>query len=386
MKEALMRLSTRAVHGVHPQPSVTEPIAPPISVASVYAHPDLDVLEAVAAGRRPAWHYRRYGHPNGRLLEETVAALEGGEDALACASGQSASLVLFWSALAKGDHVVSAQEIYGGTYSLLDRQGPRLGIEVSFVPCEPEAIERALRPNTRAIFFETITNPLIRVPDAKRIIGIAKKAGAAVFVDNTFATPVLARPLLWGADVVLHSGTKFLGGHGDAMSGLLVGKREFVRRARKLAVSLGAAVSPFDAWLTLRGVRTLSLRVRRASANAHRLAAFLSRKVRVHYPGLPRDPSHQVAEDLLNGAYGAMLSFDLGGWAAAKRFVKACRLVRLVPSLGDVATTMTHPARCSHAYLTPEERRRVGVGEGLIRVSTGVEDIEDILEEFRRAL
>jgi len=381
-----MRLSTRAVHNAREMPGPTEPVAPPIALASVYAFPDLDLLGDVSTGKRHAWFYRRYGHPNGRLLEESLAALEGGEDALACASGMSAATVLFWSALAKGDHLVAAQDIYGGTYAFLSQHGPRLGIETTFVEATPEAVERALRPNTKAVFFETVTNPRVRVPDAKRIVAIARRAGARVFIDNTFATPVLARPITWGADAVYHSGTKFLSGHGDAVCGVLVGSRDFVKRARKLAIGIGAVVSPLDAWLTLRGIRTLALRVRRASENARRLAEFLARKRRVHYPGLPSDPSHAAAKALLGGAFGPMLSFELPSLAAAKRFVRRSRLVRLVPSLGDVATTVSHPARSSHAALTPAERRRVGVTDGLVRVSTGIEDIDDLIEEFRRSL
>ncbi len=367
-----MKLSTKAVHTARETRGATEPIAPPISVASVYAFPDLDVLGDVSMGKRHEWFYRRYGHPNGRLLEESVAALEGAEDALACASGMTAALVLFWAGLEKGDHVVAARDVYGGTYAFLKKHGPRLGLETTFVPSDPAAFEREIRPATKAVFFETITNPLMIRADATEIVKVAKRAGARVFVDNTFATPVLARPLEWGADAVYHSGTKFLSGHGDAISGVIASSKAFIAKLRPLAISLGAVVSPLDAWLTLRGIRTLEVRVLKAQENARKLAAFLRRQrgvVNVHYPGL-----------------GPMLSFEVKDLTAAKRFFAGAELVKLVPSLGDVATTASHPARSSHAYLPRAEREAVGIRDGLIRVSTGLEDIADLIEDFKKAL
>ncbi len=365
-----MKLATKTVHVVRDQRGATEPIAPSISVASVHAFPDLDVLGDVSLGKRHEWFYRRYGHPNGRLLEEAVAGLEGAEDALACASGMSAALVLFWATLKPGDHLVAAQDVYGGTYSFLKKHAPRLGIDVTFVPSDAAAFERALRPATKALFFETVTNPLMNRPDGKRLCAIGKRAHARVYVDNTFATPILARPLSWGADVVYHSGTKFLSGHGDAISGVIAGSKELIAAMRSLAISLGAIVSPLDAWLTLRGLRTLDVRVRKASENAKKVAAFLKRtKVRVNYPG-----------------EGPMLSFELKNLAAAKKFVARAKLIKLVPSLGDVATTISHPARSSHAYLSREEREAIGVHDGLIRVSVGIEDITDLVEDFKNAL
>ena len=351
---------------------MTIPVAPAISVASVYEFPDLDVLGAVATGARHEWFYRRYGHPNGRLLEDAVASLEGAEDALACSSGMSAALVLFWATLEKGDHVVAAQDVYGGTHAFLKKHGPRLGLEVTFVPSEAAAFERAIRPSTKALFFETIAIPLMTRPDGRRICAIAKRAGARVYVDNTFATPVHARPLEWGADAVYHSGTKFLSGHGDAMSGVIAASKPLIATIRPLAISIGAVLSPLDAWLTLRGLRTLDVRVRRASENAKKLAAFLRRQkrvTRVNYGGV-----------------GPMISFEVKDIAAAKRFVSRAELVKLVPSLGDVATTMSHPARSSHAYLPRAEREAMGIRDGLIRVSTGLEDIRDLLEDFKNAL
>jgi len=246
---------------------------------------------------------------------------------------------------------------------------------------ELDVLERSIVKGVDLVAIETVSNPLVRVPDFLRIAKACKKVGALLVVDNTFATPFLCRPLEWGADVVFHSGTKFLNGHGDAVSGVVASSGRRIELLRKFAAGIGAGVSPMDAWLTLRGLKTLGLRIERASANAEKVADFLrrQRKVsKVHYPKPTR---------YLKPRRGAMLSFELrGGLKSASRFVKACRLIRLVPSLGDVTTTMTHPGRSSHAYLSPAERASLGVVDGLIRLSTGIEDIDDILGDLAQAL
>lgn len=375
---AKRRLATIAVH-TEPVAAGAEPLAPHITVSSVYAFPDLDALLEAAQGKRDQGFYRRYGHPNARMLETCVRDLEGGEDALACGSGMSTAMALFWTTLQRGDHLVAARDIYGGTYAFLQKEFGKLGVDVTFCESDPASVEAAMRPTTRAVFLETITNPLMRAPELPKIVEIAHRRGALAMVDNTFATPVHCRPLEQGVDVVYHSGTKFLGGHGDAVSGVLVGRADLVKRARKFAIGIGAVISPLDAWLTLRGVKTLGVRVERASSNADALAKRLARhsKVRRVHRAKPRPW-------LASG--GPMWSFDAGSLQAADRFLRACRLVQLAPSLGDVSTTTSHPARSSHAYLSPEERRKVGVTEGLIRVSTGIEDVADLLDDFEQAL
>ena len=372
--------STIAAHPPQETPSPSHPIAPPINLASVHRFPDLDTLLAASRGEKAAWSfYRRYGHPNGRMLEETVAALEGAEEALACTSGMSAVAAIFQGLCKSGDRVVASRELYGGTYAYLQKELPKIGVETAFVA--PAELPEAIRPGTRAVVVETISNPIIRVADFAAVSKAARKAGATLIVDNTFATPFLCRPLEWGADLVFHSGTKFLNGHGDATSGVICGPAALLKPMRKYTILAGGVITPMDAWLTLRGLKTLGIRVQRSSENAAALAKFLGRhrKVsRVCYPG---------ASKYLKPLRGPMLSFEVrGGVRAADRFVRACRLIELAPSLGDVTTTSSHPARSSHAYLSPADRAAVGVTDGLIRISTGIEDVADILEDLSQAL
>jgi cystathionine beta-lyase/cystathionine gamma-synthase len=371
---------TIAVHSAREFPGPSTPIAPHLTLASVHRFGDLESLTAASRGEAAPWaFYRRYGHANGRQLEETVAALEGAEDALACASGMSAALAIFSTLVGKGDRVVAARDLYGGTRSFLAREPGRRGVEVEFRPLEE--IERGVPAGTRLVIVETISNPLVRVADLARVARNARRAGALLVVDNTFATPFLCRPLEWGADLVYHSGTKLLNGHGDAVSGIVCGAAGLIKLLRKFAISVGATISPLDAWLTLRGLKTLGVRVARGCENAARMASFLARhpKVsRVHYPRAGRT---------LARYRGTILSFELrGGLRAASRFFRACRLIALAPSLGDVTTTSSHPARSSHAYLSEEERAAMGVTDGLVRLSAGLEDAEDLLEDLSRAL
>ena len=372
--------ATIATHSHREIESVSRPVVPPITLASVYEFGDLDTLLAAYKGGKSAWSfYRRFGHSNGRLLEETMAALEGTGDALACASGMAAVLTIFSGLLGKGDRIVAQRDLYGGTYAYLQNQVGRLGAEVTLV--DGEDLPAAIVPGTRIVVVETVSNPLIRVADLAAVGRAARRAGAILVVDNTFATPILCRPAEWGADVVFHSGTKFLNGHGDAVSGVICASRKLLGPMRAFAAGMGTGVSPLDAWLTLRGLKTLGLRVARASDNAVQVAALLSRHrkvARVNYPKPVR---------YLRPHRGPMLSFELrGGLRSAARFVRACRLIRLVPSLGDVTTTCTHPARSSHAYMSPAERALVVISDGLMRISTGIEDIADILEDLSQAL
>jgi cystathionine beta-lyase/cystathionine gamma-synthase len=372
--------STVCAHSAGEVETVSRPLAPPLWTASAFRFDDLDALLEAYRGRKSAWtFYRRFGHPNGRMLEETLARLEGSEDALACTSGLAAVLTIYSTLAGRGDRVVAARDLYGGTYAYLDRIARQQGVEVDFV--DLDRIAKSIPRGTRLVAIETVSNPLCRVADLAAVARAARRAGARVVVDNTFATPFLCRPLEWGADIVFHSATKFLNGHGDAVGGVICGSKELVAPMRKFAAGTGAGIAPLDAWLTLRGLKTLGLRIARASENAERVAGFLgrSRKVaRVYYPGPGR---------YLRPRRGAMLSFELkGGMRAAARFVRASRLIGLVPSLGDVTTTSSHPARSSHAYLSPAQRAAVGVTDGLIRISTGIEDVEDILEDLKQAL
>ena len=372
--------ATIAAHPPDAAPTPSVPVSPPITLASVYRFGDLDTLLSAAHGKKAAQtFYRRYGHPNGRMLEQTLAALEGAEDALACSAGMSAVATIFQTLASKGDRILAARELYGGTFAYLQKMMGKVGVEVEFADLKD--IEAGVPAGVKIVVVETISNPLIRVADLARISKHARKAGAKLVVDTTFATPILCRPIEWGADVVFHSGTKFLNGHGDATSGLIAGPASLIDPMRKWNILTGGTISPLDAWLTLRGMKTLGLRVERASRNAAVLAKVLSRHrkiLRLNYPKPNR---------YLKPLLGPMLSFDLrGGIRAADRFVRACRLIKLVPSLGDVTTTSTHPARSSHSYLSPAERASIGIGDGLIRISTGIEDVADIVEDLSQAL
>lgn len=381
------RPQTVATHASRTPDSPAPPISPPIMPASVYTFRDLDHLIRTARGQDQHAYYRRYGHLNSRQLEECMRQLEGAEASVATSSGMTALVALCWANLEPGDHVIAAQDLYGGSTSFLTEHFPRLGLEASLVEFELESIRRALRPNTRMIFFEMISNPLVKIADLEPILAFAKEHKLLTVVDNTFATPVLVRPLEWGADLVYHSATKFLGGHGDAVGGVLSGRAELIARTRKFAVAIGGTIAPFDAWLILRGIKTLHLRVRQACANALTIAATLARhrKIRrVYYSGLPSSPFHSRAQKYLEGGFGPMLAFEIDGDVRA--FCRSLKLVELAPSLGDVTTTITHPYSTSHSYLPVSERLRLGVTPQLIRMSTGIDDPADVLDDIDQAL
>lgn len=386
------RLETLAAHaGEGPVPPTTRPVSMPIYQTSVFAFPDLETVEEVYNGRSPAYLYSRMAHPNARALEEAYAALEGAEDAMATASGMAAIFAVFFSLLSPGDHLICSRELYGGTYSLLAEHLDRWGIATDYVDTtDLGAVEAAIRPETRMIFVEAITNPTVQVADLPALSRLAFRRGLWLVVDNTFATPYLLRPLEHGADLVVISATKFLGGHSDLTGGLVAGSRALIDRIRRCHVVTGATPDPFAAWLCLRGMKTLHLRLERQSQNALALAWFLSRHPwveAVHYPGLPSHPQSELARRLLPRGAGGILSFAVrGDEEAAGRVIRSLRLASLVPSLGDVTTTVSHPASTSHRTLPPETRAQLGITPNLIRVSVGTEAVEEILADFEAAL
>jgi cystathionine gamma-synthase len=379
------------VRAAPPAPSVSRPLTPPIHLASVYAFDDLEQVDAVWEGRQAGFVYGRFGTPNHAMLEATLADLEGAEAALVTASGMGALSAMLLGTLKAGDHLVAGRDLYGSTTALLREQAPRWGIGVSFVdPAEAGAVDAACTPATRAIFVEAITNPLVRLADLPGLAEVARRRGLALLVDSTFASPALLRPLEHGATLVHHSATKYLSGHGDVTAGVLAGAAGPIGAARGEAVRIGLNLSPFDAWLTLRGVRTLSLRMERHSANALAVARFLAGRSevrRVHYPGLPDHPQHDLARKLLPAGCGGVLAFELrGGAAAVARFFGALPLLEFAPSFGDVTTTWTYPARTSHRPLSPDEQAKLGIDPGLVRLSVGIEDVEDLRDALATAL
>jgi cystathionine gamma-synthase len=348
------------------------PSAEPLYQTSVF---DFDTIEASDAplGGAGGYCYARYGLPNARSLELTVAALEGGADALATSSGMSSVACCVLAAAKAGDRVVVQRDAYGGTLALLAKDLARLGIACDAVDAyDVAAVDAALRKPAKLLIVETLSNPLVREPDLAALAGLCGSRGALLAVDNTFATPVLRRPIERGADVVLHSATKFLGGHHDLCAGVLVGPAAFVAEARGVAKRFGMTAAPFDAWLACRGLRTLDVRVRRAEENAKAMAQWLRndrRVAAVHFPG-----------------WGAMLSFDVGDLAKASRVVAALSLITLTPSLGGTTTTISHSATSSHRSMPPDERRALGIGDGLLRLSVGLEAVEDLRADLAAAL
>jgi cystathionine gamma-synthase len=386
-----LRFATRAARGSRAPESVSRPLTPPIHLASVYVFDDLAQVDEVWEGARPGYVYGRFGTPSHTMLEDSLAALEGAEAAVVTASGMGALTALFHAALRPGDHLVAGRDLYGSTIALLREQGPRWGLELSFVDAsDATSVEAAVTPATRAIFVEAVSNPLLRVADLPALGTLARRRGIQLFVDSTLASPALLRPLEHGATAVHHSATKYLSGHGDVTAGVIAGPRVLIDAVRAAVVRIGLNLSPFDAWLTQRGVRTLAIRMERAARSALALARFLAERPevrRVHYPGLPEHPQHALATRLFPDGFGGMLSFDLrGGGPAVERFFGALRLIEFAPSFGDVTTTWTYPARTSHRPLGAEEQARLGIGPGLVRLSVGIEDVDDLREALADAL
>jgi methionine-gamma-lyase len=383
--------ATRAIHaGSQPLPT-ERPLAPPIWQTSTFAFEDAEHYAHTLRQPRQGFVYTRYENPTTAALEAVLADLEGGAEGLAAASGMGAIATVLLSLASAGDHLVAQRDLYGGSWSLLAHTAPRFGIEVDFVDAgDPAAVRAALRPTTRAVYAETIANPTITVADLPALAEVAAGAGVPLVVDNTVASPYLCRPLEHGAAVVVHSATKYLGGHNDVVGGVAVfADPERHAAAWQAMIELGASADPFAAWLVLRGVRTLALRMRGHGANARLLAELLAahpKVTRVYWPGLPDHPTAGLAAKLLDGDPG-MLSFDLaGGREAGRRFIEATRVAALAPSLGAVETLVSHPASTTHRQLDAGALAAAGIGEGMVRVSVGLEDGADLAEDFTRAL
>jgi cystathionine beta-lyase/cystathionine gamma-synthase len=374
-------LSTRAIHGEARVRTDWAPIATPIHQSSTFTNPIGSSAEVL---------YTRYGHnPNQVAIARRLALLEGAEAALFVASGMGAIALAHLAVLRPGDHLLSSEWIYGGARRLFAQEFGRLGIEVSFVrPLESRNWKRALRKTTRAIFLETPTNPLLRVIDLEPIAALAKTEGLALIVDSTFATPVNFRPLEHGADLVIHSATKYLNGHTDVIAGAVAGAESVIEEVRRLMQVWGQALDPLAAWLVERGLKTLVLRMERHNATAAAVAEWCSRQpafTAVHYPGLPSHPDHATARRLLQGG-GGMLGVELKDSAAAERFLRALTIAAHAPSLGGVETLVSQPRFTSHAALTAEERAEAGISDGFLRFSLGLEDADDLIADFAHAL
>jgi cystathionine beta-lyase/cystathionine gamma-synthase len=384
-----VRPDSRAVHAGR-ELRARDPLAPPLVQSAVYVFDDLEDYDAVASGRSPGHVYGRNSNENTGMLEAAVAELEGAEAGVATASGMAALFVALLALAPRPAPVAVTGDAYGVTLALLRRDLAPLGYEVREVDTgDLDAVDRALA-GAALLLCETISNPLCRVPDLEALCRLAAARGVPVLVDNTFASPVFCRPLELGATAVVHSATKYLGGHSDLTGGVLVGSRELVEAARARMIRTGACLGPFDAWLALRSLRTLHLRMRRHADSGLRLAhclAGLPEVLAVHHPLLEGSPSEPVARRILPQGAGGMLAFDLaGGRPAVQATLERFRLVRFAASLAGVETTVSYPEITSHRTLSPEERLARGITPGTVRVSTGLEDPEDLLEEFSRSI
>ena len=375
------RFPTVCIHaGQVPDPG-TGAIITPIFQTSTYVQEEL--------GRHKGYEYARTQNPTRAALEANVAAIEGGRAAYAFASGMAAIGALA-SALKSGDHVVVTDNTYGGTFRLFDKVLTKFGLEFTYVDTSCAAqIESAIRPATRLVFVETPTNPVLRLTDIRQAAEIAHARGAKLVVDNTFASPALQRPIEMGADLVIHSTTKYLNGHSDSVGGIVIAAQdddaEWLKFVQNAA---GAILSPFDSWLVLRGTKTLTIRMAQHNANGMALAQFLSTHPKVQsviYPGLPTHPQHALASRQMRG-FGGMLSFDVGTFEQARRVCNRVRLMALAESLGGVETLICHPASMTHASVPPERRTAIGLTDSLVRISAGIEDVQDLIDDIDQAL
>ncbi len=399
MDDMKLRRRSRAVHGGgRPQPSTSAPEVDPIFASAVFRFRDLDHVDEVWTGKQNGYVYSRMANPGIEALERSIDALEGSLGTVACGSGMAATSITFEALLKMGGKAVSASVVYGASKSMLQEEKQRRGIASSFVDIlDLKAVEEALSGGADMLFCESISNPLMEVANLPRLAELSHRYGATFVVDNTFASPMLLRPIEHGADVVIHSLTKYMNGHDDIMGGSVSVSGNFrdagrvLEAVRHAKTMYGPVLSPFEAWLVLRGMRTLGVRMERHSINAAALAEALlkSGKVaKVYYPGLQAkaDACSPAARLLLDG-FGGMLSFELsGGREAASKFISALRMAAFVPSLGSYATTISHPGSTSHRGFTSEEKLRSGITDGLIRVSVGLEDAEDIAADFISAL
>jgi cystathionine beta-lyase/cystathionine gamma-synthase len=374
--------STRAVHGDPEARPDWAPVVAPLFQSTTFTNP---------IGSQQEVLYTRYGNtPNHVTIARRLALLEGGEAALFVGSGMGAIALAHLAVLRPGDHLLASEWIYGGVQRLFAQEFGRFGIDVSFVnPLEQRTWKRALKKTTRAIFLETPTNPLLRVLDVEPIASLCKTEGLALLVDSTFATPLNFRPLEHGADVVIHSATKYLNGHDDVLAGAVVGSESVIEEMRKLLQVWGQALDPMAAWLLERGLKTLAVRVARQSQTSLAVAEWCAGQAafaRVHHPGLSSHPDHAVAKRILDG-WGGMLGVELkGGARAAERFLRALTLATHAPSLGGVETLVSEPRLTSHAMLTPEARAQAGIPDGFLRFSIGLEDADDLIADFAQAL
>ena len=383
MSKVYKHLETKIIHAGEPEPLIGGAVSMPIFQSSTFEYTG-----------QTSYHDLKYirlnNTPNHVALHEKLASLENAEAALVTASGMAAITTALLTLLSSGDHLLAQDCLYGGTHDFITKDFAAFGITFDFIDGDdPDSWERYLRPNTKGIYVETITNPLMQVADLKAVVEFAKKDGLVSLIDNTFSSPINFRPLEWGFDLSLHSCTKYLNGHSDIVAGAVIGRADLIERIRHRLNHLGGSLDPHACFLLHRGMKTLAVRVKYQNESALQVARFLEGHPtieKVNYPGLKSHPRHRRARELFDG-FSGMLSFELkGGVEAAERFIQNTTLPVIAPSLGGVETLITRPATTSHVGLSPEDRQRLGISDGLIRVSVGIEATEDLIEDFEQAL
>jgi len=377
-----MRFETLAIHAGERPDKTFGAISVPIYQTSTFAFEDV--------GKTRGYDYSRTANPTRKVLEDTLAKLEGGKAGFAFATGMAAEATVV-HLLKAGDHVISGDDVYGGTYRLFQDVMPDLGLEFNFLRMNNrQAIERTIRPNTRMIWLETPSNPLLNITDVEMVVDIARKHNILTVIDNTFATPYFLRPIEYGVDLVVHSTTKYLNGHCDVVGGAVVTTNdELTQRVQFLLNAMGTCASPFDCWLVLRGIQTLPLRMKQHEANAIAVASYLQKHKavsKVFYPGIKSHPGHEIAKRQMKG-FGGVVSFELkGGTESVNHFLRRLKVFSLAESLGGVASLAEHPATMSHASMPPDYRATIGISDNLIRLSVGLESIDDLIDDLAQAL
>ena len=382
-------VSTLAIHVGEDKFRVSGPVGVPITRTSGFTFANVDEMKRWAEGKSSGYIYTRYGNPTLAIAEAKLAALESGEAAVVTSSGSSAVSSALLSQLQAGDELISSSQLYGGSFRLMRDIFPRFGIRVRFVGPDLGGIERMVSPRTKVLYIETPTNPALRLVDLRKAVAFAREWGLVSIIDNTFATPVLQRPLEIGFNLVVHSASKYLAGHSDVIAGAVIGSTELLRQVRKYIIYLGGSMDPGVAFLLIRGLKTLDVRIEKQCKTAMAVARFLERHpkvARVSYPGLPSHPDHKLAKKQME-AFGAMMSFDMkNGLSGARQVCDRIRVFLLAASLGGVESLVSLPIYTSHVNMTADELRQAGVAQGTIRLSIGLEDAEDLIDDLHQAL
>jgi methionine-gamma-lyase len=381
---------TRSIHGMVPNKEAFGSLTPPIYMTSTFVFPSAQEGGARFAGESEGMIYSRLGNPTVDVLERMVADLEAGEAGLAFGSGMGAISAVLIALVESGDHIVCADGLYGCTFGLLSMLKKKFKVDYTIADLsDPEQMRAAMRPETKVVYVETPINPTMKLVDLEMVAQVAHEQGAQLVVDNTFATPYLQQPLKWGADVVVHSATKYLGGHGDLIAGVAVGRKAFLDEVRMSTLKdIGAVMSPMDAWLIVRGLKTLPVRMDRHCENAAKVAAFLAahpKVTQVYFPGAPAHPQRELVEKQMRAA-GGMIAFEVATLEAGRTLLNHVRLAQLAVSLGEATTLIQHPASMTHVVIPAVTRREMGIFDGLIRLSVGLEGVDDIIRDLEQAL